>query len=644
MTLVQLAGKNIRKNFTNYFLYFASMIFSIVIYFTFVSLKYDSTILATSDTSPKISSAFTGASAVLMIFVAIFIWYSNAFFTRKRKKEVGLYSLLGVRKKQIGRMLFYENLMMGLLALVIGILLGSLLSRGFVTILMKVMGYDAMANFHISPQAVINTIVVFTVITVITSLHGYRLIYRFKLIELFQADKEGEQEPKASLAMALLAVLCIGIGYWLALQNILESAAWRNMGFMVTPLVIVVAVIIGTYLLYSTFIVYLLKMARKNKKRFWNGVQIISTSQLLYRMKGNARTLTIIAVLSATTLTAVGTAYSFYYNNRSSVALADPNSMMFIAEDQRIASEVQDRISRDQKHEVVYHERIPALQMKVDITSLNSKISSDIVSYTVISNTAFNKLAELQQRKDSLALQGQEAAVLDAGYYEGLSPEYVGSTVSLKAKELAENVTFTSLKRYNVLNLRTANTTVVVSDEVFAKLQKETPILNLEAYKMTHEDDAKSLTSEIQSMLPREAHFSSFYTDYAAGMESSGLIIFMGGFLGLVFLAATGSIIYFKQLTEANADKDRYVILHKIGVNKKEIRKSIAKQILFVFALPLIAGIAHCAVALTALSRLIQTNLVIPVLICIGAYACMYIIYYFLTVNTYYKIVTKSNA
>ncbi|MDO3677554.1 ABC transporter permease [Paenibacillus ehimensis] len=644
MTLVQLARKNIRKNFTNYFLYFASMIFSIVIYFTFVSLKYDSTILATSDGSPKISSAFTGASVVLMIFVAIFIWYSNAFFTRKRKKEVGLYSLLGVRKKQIGRMLFYENLMMGLLALVIGILLGSLLSQGFVSILMKVMGYDAVANFRISPQAVIHTIVVFTVITVITSFHGYRLIYRFKLIELFQADKEGEQEPKASLAMALLAILCIGFGYWLALQNILESAVWRSMGFMVTPLVIVAAVIIGTYLLYSTFIVYLLKLARKNKKRFWNGVHLISTSQLLYRMKGNARTLTIIAVLSATTLTAVGTAYSFYYNNRSSVALADPNSMMFIASDQRIANEVQDLISRNKKHELVYHESTPALQLKVDITSLNSKISSDIVSYTILANSAFNKLAEAQQRNDSLSLTGQEAAVLDAGYYEGLSPEYVGSTVSLKAKELTENVTFTSLKPYNVLNLRTANTTVVVSDEVFARLQQEAPLVNIEAYKITHEDDAKALTNEIQSMLPREAHFSSFYMDYAAGMESSGLLIFMGGFLGLVFLAATGSIIYFKQLTEAGADKDRYVILHKIGVTKKEIRKSVAKQSLFVFALPLIAGIAHCAVALTALSRLIQTNLVIPVLICIGAYACMYIVYYFLTVSTYYNIVTKSNA
>ncbi|WP_282936085.1 ABC transporter permease [Paenibacillus sp. RC67] len=644
MTLFQLAGKNIRKNFTNYFLYFASMIFSIVVYFTFVSLKYDSTILATSDSSPKISSVFTGASVVLMIFVAIFIWYSNSFFTRKRKKEVGLYSLLGVRKKQIGRMLFYENFIMGILALIIGMLLGSILSQLFVSVLMKVMGYDVIANFHISPQAIINTVVVFTVITVITSFHGYRLIYRFKLIELFQADKEGEQEPKASWTIALLALILIGVGYWLALQNIMESAIWRNMGFMVTPLVICATVIVGTYLLYSTFIVYLLKIARKNKKRFWNGIHLISTSQLLYRMKGNARTLTIIAVLSATTLTAVGTAYSFYYNNRSNVELADPNSMMFITNNPRIASEVDDRISHDKKHEVVYHVSIPTLQMKVDITDLNSKISSNIVNYTLISNTAFNKLTEVQQRNDSLSLKGQEAAVLDAGYYEGLSPEYVGSTISLKAKELTENVTFKSLKRYNVLNLRTANTAVVVSDEVFAELQKETPLVNMESYKITHEDDAKPLSGDVQSLLPREAYFSSFYTDYAAGMESTGLIIFMGGFLGLVFLAATGSIIYFKQLTEANSDKERYVILHKIGVNKKEIRKSIANQMLFVFALPLIAGIAHCAVALTALSRLIQSNLAIPVFLCIGAYACIYIAYYLLTVNSYYKIAIKSNA
>ena len=619
------------------------MIFSIVIYFTFVSLKYDQTIQASTDSSTKISSVFNGASVVLMIFVAVFIWYSNSFFTKKRKKEVGLYSLLGVRKKQIGRMLFYENFIMGILALFIGIVIGSILSKFFVVLLMKVMGYDAVGNFVISSAAILNTIIVFTLITVITSIHGYRLIYRFKLIELFKAESEGEKEPKASVMIAILSVILVGIGYWLALQNLLESDAWRKMGFMVTPLVILVTVILGTYLLFSSCIVYLLKILRKNKNYFWKGINLITTSQLLYRMKGNARTLTIIAVLSSTTLTAVGASYSFYYNNRNNAETANPNSMMFISQDENLSNQIKDRISHDKKHNIIYHEIIPTLQLNVDITNLNSKISADEVEYTIISNENFNKLIKVQKRNDFLSLNGSEAAALDATYFEGLSPEYVGSTISLNVNDRSESITFKDLKKFNVLNLYTSNITVVVSDELFSKLGNGSNLVNMEAYKLTNEDVAKALTKVIDSMLPETANFSSFYINYVQGMESTGLLIFMGGFLGLVFLAATGSIIYFKQLTEANLDKERYDILHKIGVNKKEVKKSISRQILFVFALPLIAGIAHCAVALTALSRLLQTNLVTPVMICIGIYACIYIAYYFLTVNNYYKIVTKSS-
>ncbi|KMY49700.1 ABC transporter permease [Peribacillus loiseleuriae] len=640
MTLFGIARKNIRKNFTNYFLYFSSMIFSIVIYFTFVSLKYDEMIAATTESSTRISSVFNAASFVLIIFVAIFIWYSNSFFTRKRKKEIGLYSLLGVRKKQIGRLLFYENFLMGIIALFIGILLGSVLSKFFVTILMKVMGYDVIANFAVSSAAIINTIIVFILITVITSFHGYRLIYRFKLIDLFQADKEGE-ELGASFFIAVLSIIFIGIGYWLALQNILESEAWRKIGIMLTPLVIIVSVILGTYLLFNTLIVYLLKLSKKNKRKLWKGINLISTSQLLYRMKGNARTLTIIAILSATTLTAVGASYSLYYNNKSNAELANPNSIMFINHDEHIANKVNDKILQEGNHEIIYHKTIPTMQIKVDTSSLNSKMGEIIQEYTIISTKTFNEMAGLQERKDHLSLEGNNAAVLDAGYYEGLSPEYVGSSIPLHVDILAEDITFKKLMKYNVLNPKTANITVVIGDELFSKLEKETDHVNMEAYKFTNESYAEIINKEIESILPDNASFSSFYNDYALGMETAGLIIFIGAFLGLVFLAATGSIIYFKQLTEANSDKERYVILHKIGVNKKEVRKSIAKQVFFIFALPLLAGIAHSAVALTALSRLLQTNLVIPVFICIGIYILIYVIYYFLTVRTYYKIVTK---
>ncbi|GIO28043.1 FtsX-like permease family protein [Ornithinibacillus bavariensis] len=641
MTLFRIARKNIRKNFTNYFLYVASMIFSIVIYFTFVSLKYDEAITAATESSQKISSVFNAASVVLIIFVAIFIWYSNSFFTRKRKKEIGLYSLLGVRKKQIGRLLFYENFLMGIIALFIGVLLGSVLSKFFVTILMKVMGYDVIATFAISTNAIINTIIIFILIIAITSIYGYRLIFRFKLIDLFQADKEGEKEPKASFFIAVLALIFIGIGYWLALQNILESEAWRKIGIMVTPLVIILSVILGTYLLFNTLIVYLLKLTKKNKRRFWKGINIISTSQLLYRIKGNARTLTIISILSATTLTAVGASYSLYYNNKGNAELANPNSIMFIQQDEHLANKVNDKILQEEKHQIIYHKTIPTMQIRVDTSSLNNLMGESIQEYTFISTKTFNEMAGLQGRKDRLSLEGNHAAILDAGYYEGLSPEYVGSSLSLHVDSIAEDITFKKLLKYNVLNTKTANITVVIGDDLFSKLEKETALVNMEAYKITNENNAKEINEVIESILPDDASFSSFYNDYSLGMETSGLIIFIGAFLGLVFLAATGSIIYFKQLTEANSDKGRYNILHKIGVNKREVRKSIAKQVFFIFALPLFVGIAHSAVALTALSRLMQTNLLIPVFICIGIYMLIYVIYYFLTVRTYYKIVTK---
>lgn len=640
MTLFRIAGKNIRQNFMNYFLYFASMIFSIVIYFTFVSLKYDSTIASASEGSQKISSAFSGAAVVLIVFVAVFIWYSNSFFTRKRKKEVGLYSLLGVRKKQIGRMLFYENFLMGILALIAGIALGAVLSRFFVMMLMKVMGYAVVANFSISPAAILNTFLVFMIITLITSVQGYRLIYRFKLIELFKADQEREKEPKSSLLIALLSVVLIGFGYWLALQNMFTSKAWAAIGFMLTPLVILVSVILGTYLLFNTLTVTLLKLARKHKKSYWRGLNLIGTSQLLYRMKGNARTLTIIAVLSATTLTAVGTAYSTYYNTRTNAAVSNPNSYMFIGVDSTATGKADKAIEQAAGHNVLYHESIPLLEVDADTSGQDYAQGSKEQSFTVISSRDFNRLAKLQGREDAISLEGSEAAALEPAYLEGISPEYVGSAIKLKGEGIRETIQFKTVKEYNVLNLGTVYSTIVVSDDMFAELKPNAKAMAVEAYRITHQDKAKELTKQLEEILPEKAGLSSYYSDYSRGMESTGLLMFMGGFLGLVFLAATGSIIYFKQLTEAGSDKARYVILHKIGVKKREIRKSVAKQVLFIFALPLAFGIAHCAVALSALSKLMMANLVVPVMICMGVYVCIYLIYYLLTVHAYCKIVT----
>ncbi|WP_433939536.1 ABC transporter permease [Paenibacillus lautus] len=290
----------------------------------------------------------------------------------------------------------------------------------------------------------------------------------------------------------------------------------------------------------------------------------------------------------------------------------------------------------------MYHANVPVLELDADVSGLDAAFSHDMQTYSAISNQDFNELAKLQGRKEAMELKGDEATVLDPAYYEGISPAYVGSKVKLTQNEQEHAITFKELKKFSVLNMGTVYSTIVLSDELFEKLEKEIKSYSLEAYGISNQDQAKQLTEQIEGVLPESAAFASYYQDYARGMESSGLLIFMGGFLGLVFLTATGSIIYFKQLTEANSDKARYRILSKIGVNKREVRKTIAQQVLCIFALPLIAGIAHCSVALIALSRLLNKNLVIPVVICMGVYTCIYLIYYVVTVNACYRIVTNN--
>ena len=258
MTLFNITLRSGKRNFHNYFIYFVSMVFCIMIYYTFASIGYNKQVADLAAQTMKVRTVFNAASIVLAVFVAMFIWYSNSFFTKKRKKEVALYSMLGVKKRQIGRMLFYENLIMGALALVAGILIGTLFSKLFVMILIHIMDFDVNIKFAISLKAIMSTIGVFLIVFVVASLHSYTLIYRFQLIELFKSEKVGQKEPKASLILAILSIIFIGAGYYIALTY--------NFDKLSTLLVILVCTVIGTYMFFSSLILFIVKLSKKNLK------------------------------------------------------------------------------------------------------------------------------------------------------------------------------------------------------------------------------------------------------------------------------------------------------------------------------------------------------------------------------------------
>lgn len=207
----------------------------------------------------------------------------------------------------------------------------------------------------------------------------------------------------------------------------------------------------------------------------------------------------------------------------------------------------------------------------------------------------------------------------------------------------------TTFKNYALSNSGMMRNAVVVKDMVYNKYTTKDNAYRIRGYVTDNKKDSEKLTNELTSLLSQELpqnaedflKFTSYYSQYKGGLVYSGLIIFISAFLGLLFLAATGSIIFFKQLSEASDDKSRYKILRNIGVTNKEIKKSISKQILVVFALPLVIGIMHSLVASTLLSKIMRINLTLPIILTVGAYTVIYMIYYFLTVNSYYNIVNS---
>lgn len=584
---------------------------------------------------------------MLIIFVAVFIIYSNGFFTRKRKKEVGLYSLLGIRKRQIGKMLFYENMLMGLMSLIIGIAIGSVLSKLFLELLVSMMGLKLNVHFEVPMAAIVDTAIIFFVIILYTSLQGYRLIYRFKLIELFRAEREGEAMPKGSVIMALISVFLIGSGYFLALMY-MKAVMYAD--FMVVALYILLATVAGTYLLFMFFTVFILKRARNNKSAFYNGMNMVTTSQLLYRIKGNAKSLATIAILSAVTLTAVGTSVTMYYNTFTQSKVAAPYSYSYEKKDEALDKKVNEILAGEKNnHPVTYESEFEMIPVKGTFKGeradqvLNTHYNVT-KQYQLISQSNFNTIAK-HLDIEPVNLSANEAFVYDSLYIETLDfgPLYTGNTAVFPVGNESKELKIKGVNSRSVTNLN--ELFVIVPDQTYEQAKQVNETRIVKNIDVKGERNSKELTAKLASVMPAGESeilkpFHDFYTGFQTGLETTGLMMFIGLFLGLVFLLATGSIIYFKQLTEASADRDRYVVLHKVGVTKQEMKKAIAKQVSFIFAIPLVIGILHSLFALKGLGNILPYEIMIPLLISIGVYGVIYIGYYFLTVRSYYKIVS----
>ncbi|MBU8685816.1 ABC transporter permease [Priestia megaterium] len=634
MTVFDLVKKNMRKNISRYSLYFFSMIFSIVVYYVFATLQYDQSISKVIGEELRMQGIFNASNYVLLTFIVVFIWYTNSFFIRQRKRELGLYHLVGIEKRTIGKMIFYENMLLGIFSLVVGILLGTVFSRLFVLFLLKLMGLSLSITLTFSLQAVLKTAVVFLIVTIFISFQGYFIMYRYTLLDLFQAESKSERvnkmNSKRSIVVGGLGILLVGYGYYLSSGNIVTPK------FFLIVAVVLFSVIFGTFLLFKATIEWLMGLYREHASRYYSFANMLSVSTMMYRIKANARVLTLITILSATTLVAVGVTYSSYYNTKADARSMQPYD--YTLHSKKTAQEFMDVLDEldIQSNRYVYH---------------IVKHSADLSDFRFITSGYYKDreqisfLDEEEVRKNGVsvpALSANETVIFDSMAKGKVFKPSTGKTAAVqlnKSEQLALKVV--KSEPLLILDSDSAGYQFVVNHDTFNKLLKAGQKQVVYVFNTDDGNKQNELTKNYHQ-IAKEAGESrtSYYDVFQAGLMSKGLFIFIGGFLGLVFLMATGSIIYFKQISEAEQERKRFEVLRKLGFSVSQMMSAVRKQQLFTFGLPLVIGILHSLFALKIITNLIGESLIVPVLIADAVYGIIYFFFYWLTMN-YYRMVIK---
>ncbi|MCM3709439.1 FtsX-like permease family protein [Sporosarcina luteola] len=639
LTLFDLVIRSMRKNIKHYYLYFFALILSVVLYFVFATLQHDPSVVERSGGS--MGAAFKVAGILLLFIAGIFVVYANAIFLKRRSREIGLYQLIGLTRGSVSRLLIIENSLLSAGALAIGIGIGILVSRVFLILLMKLIGFDGFIEVEFSTAAVIQTVIVFLGITILTSMQMLVAVYRNTLLGLFNAEKTGEhpKKPKAirSAILAILGIALIAFGYWLS-GRMLNALLFINM------IVVLVTTILGTFLLFRVAIGWVLYQMRKRKKGHLGLYNSLSLAPIMHRMKGNANSLTIITVLSAMTLTMLAGVYSLYYSTEKEVRLIYPFDFAFEDfwyEDGKGAAEK--FISELDKQQITYtYSAVETLEVDGEFEGGSvSELMSNSFGAKIISDK------QLQQAGVDIQIPHSDATYLyDAGIYWLLKTMEVPFNVKLSNAEIESDLKVVKVNEGNVLNSAAA-TQLVVKDEFYQELKElflndENEWRNSTTYVIDVLDrDQLAEASAIFKRINEEddQHGFDYYSQYASGMENNGLFIFISGFLGLVFLISTGSILYFKQMTEAEQEKSSYATLRQLGFTAQDIMRGIVRKQVFVFGVPLMIGLLHSIFAIKAASFMFMSDITLPASIAMGIYVVIYLMFAFLTVGYYRKTV-----
>ncbi len=660
MKLSQLVFRSMRKNIKQYYLYFFALIFSVTLFFSFITLQFNDAVHQATIKSGTATAGFEVASYMLYFIVLFFVLYANHLFMKRRSKEIGLYQLIGMRKGLIVRLIAYENILLFAGAVAVGIGIGYLTSRLFAMILLQVIAFDGIVvGMSFSLEALGSTVFVFAILLFIVLLQQAFFIRKVSLLSLFTAAKQGDERVKRmswwKMLVGFLGIVFIAYGYY-ASTKLFEID--ENNNLFLDMFIILATTIGGTFLVFRFSVSFLMNLIRLKKGGHLNTVDVVAITPIMHRMKSNAKSLTLITILTAVSLAITTLSYIAYYSVEDAVKTKVPadyilmdekgESFLQLLDENNIAYEKMDFPFTEA---MVQMERLLKHRESEGYTFFKNEIS-----LSVISQTAYNQLRpEVQLREKESIVTGY------SGYVSALVPLEANGTIDVSIGEYSDELKVVDIHETTVLGsgpFINGQPMLVVTDDLYELLEransnKEWPFWTKQtSVNLLDKDDLKQAEAlytqsgahEFQIAEDSEDTFTKPSQEMERNdyLRAMGVTIFTTGFLGLAFLLATGSILYFKQMSEADEETEAYNTLRKIGFSEQELMRGIYMKQLFNFGVPLLIGLLHSYFAVKSGWFLFGTELVTPLIVTMGLYILMYFVFGVLSISYYKKVIRES--
>ncbi|HEL2503467.1 TPA: FtsX-like permease family protein [Streptococcus suis] len=661
---VRLALTNLKKNRRLYFPYALMTILSTAIAYIFASLAFHPDLGQVKGANGVIQVLGFGM-IVVMLAVAIMVFYANSFVMKQRSKEFGVYSILGLEKKHLFLMTFLENLVFSVGTILAGLLLGLALDKLFYALLLKAMQMPVVLASTFQLKSLVTVLIYLFGIFALVSLFNIGKLGLTDSLKLVQGKKRGDKKSGLLWLQTLLALILLGTGYTIA--QLVTSPLTAIPSFFGATLL----VIFGTYLLFHAGVISLLNWLKQRQTYYYKPDNFISVSNLIFRMRKNALGLATITILSSMFLVTMVGGLNIYIGGKDYIANQNPNDYSIDVGIQPTTSKAQ----TEEWAEAILEETDIPVESKVvypyqqayfsEVTNQQVRFLTEKESWMDFSNQVgvgyiLDKATYEKMTSQKLELAADQVAI----YSKGVQHQ-TGQTLTFDEKEmevaqvLPQNVTLGHLPDHVTFNFSKYLVIVVQDLTIFENLAENRYYMGFES-SLSEEEQVNSqevflsgtFESELweSNILPNGTNAISLaYRAYAmrSFFSFAGSLFFIGLLLSLIFLMAVVLVIYFKQISEGYEDRDRFVIMTKVGLDEDQTRQSIRKQLLTVFFLPILLAFVHLAFAYKMLSSIllsigvVNAGLMLQVTVGIcGGYLFLYLVVYAITTRSYKQIIS----